>query len=64
MQERALYESGKTAQLESLDAERSLAASEGALAASQVELAADQLVLFLALGGGGESRDEQVTAVP
>jgi outer membrane protein TolC len=52
MQARVLYESGKTAQLESLDAERSLAASEAALAASQEELAVNQVLLFLVLGGG------------
>lgn len=38
MQSRVLYERGKTAQLEYLDAERTLAASEAALAASQEEL--------------------------
>nr|WP_312989512.1 efflux transporter outer membrane subunit [Comamonas koreensis] len=64
MQARVLYERGKTAQLESLDAERSLAASEAALAASQEELAADQIVVFLALGGGWESRDEYAPAKP
>lgn len=54
-QARQLYRSGKTAYLEALDAERSLAASEAALAGSQVALADQQVTLFLALGGGWET---------
>ncbi|HEY0202070.1 MAG TPA: TolC family protein [Burkholderiaceae bacterium] len=51
-QARALYRNGKTNYLDTLDAERSLAASEAALAASEAQLAGDQVALFLALGGG------------
>ena len=53
-QARRLYQGGKTAYLDALDAERSLASSEAALASSQAQLADDQVVLFLALGGGWE----------
>lgn len=53
-QARRLYQGGKTGYLDSLDAERSLAASEAALAGSQAQLADDQIQLFLALGGGWE----------
>jgi NodT family efflux transporter outer membrane factor (OMF) lipoprotein len=53
-QARQLYRNGKTGYLESLDAERALAASEASLAASKAQLADDQVALFLALGGGWE----------
>ncbi|WP_394791455.1 efflux transporter outer membrane subunit [Rhodoferax sp.] len=53
-QARQLYRNGKTGYLDSLDAERALAASEAALAASKAQMADDQVVLFLALGGGWE----------
>jgi len=53
-QARQLYQNGRTAYLDALDAERSLAASEAALAASEAQLADDQVVLFMALGGGWE----------
>ncbi|MFY9477067.1 MAG: TolC family protein [Aquabacterium sp.] len=52
-QARRLYQGGKTGYLDSLDAERSLAASEAALAGSQAQLADEQIKLFMALGGGG-----------
>lgn len=42
--------------LTSLDAERTLAAADSALAASDAQLTSDQLALFLALGGGWETR--------
>lgn len=56
-QARTLYLNGKTGQLESLDAERTLAASEAALATSAAQLAEDQVAVFLALGGGWETDD-------
>jgi len=56
-QARQLYQNGRTGYLDSLDAERSLAASEAALAASEAQLADDQVVLFMALGGGWEPDD-------
>lgn len=53
-QARQLYRDGKTGYLDSLDADRALAASEAALAGSTARLADDQVSLFLALGGGWE----------
>lgn len=52
---RTLYQEGRLAYLDSLDAERTLAASEAALAASEATLSQDQVNLFLALGGGWAS---------
>jgi len=49
---RTLYQEGRLAYLDSLDAERTLAASEATLAASEARLSQDQVDLFLALGGG------------
>jgi len=63
-QARALYVHGKTAQLEALDAERTLAASEAALAASQAQLADDQYAVFLALGGGWEVQEALSARTP
>lgn len=57
-QARRLYRSGKTGNLDALDAERSLAASEAALAGSQAQLADQQVLLFLALGGGWEADEK------
>lgn len=54
-QARTLYLNGKTGQLEALDAERTLAASEAALATSAAQLAEDQVAVFMALGGGWET---------
>ena len=54
-QARTLYQSGKTGQLEALDAERTLASSEAALASSAAQLAEDQVAVFMALGGGWET---------
>jgi NodT family efflux transporter outer membrane factor (OMF) lipoprotein len=50
-----LYQFGRTDFLAALDADRTLAVSEGMLAASDAQLAADQAQLFLALGGGWEN---------
>ncbi|MBD9668872.1 TolC family protein, partial [Variovorax sp. VRV01] len=63
-QARQLYQSGRTAYLDALDAERSLAASDAALAASEAQLADDQVVLFMALGGGWEPDDTAAVAAP
>jgi len=54
---RTLYVNGKTGQLEALDAERTLAASEAALATSAAQLAENQIALFMALGGGWEGNE-------
>jgi len=62
-QARTLYVNGKTGQLESLDAERTLAASEAALAMSAAQLAEDQVAVFMALGGGWETDDAPVSGV-
>jgi NodT family efflux transporter outer membrane factor (OMF) lipoprotein len=59
-QARTLYINGKTAQLDALDAMRTLAASEAALAASEAQLADDQFAVFMALGGGWEGRADDV----
>jgi len=56
-QARQLYRNGRTAYLDTLDAERALAASDAALAASEAQLSDDQIVLFMALGGGWETDD-------
>jgi outer membrane protein TolC len=61
---RTLYVHGKTAQLETLDAERTLAVSEAALTASQAQLADDQCAVFLALGGGWEVQAAVTTNKP
>ncbi|WP_312597017.1 TolC family protein, partial [Stutzerimonas nitrititolerans] len=51
---RRLYQEGRLAYLDSLDAERTLAAAEAALADSAAQLSRDQVDLFLSLGGGWE----------
>lgn len=51
-QSRRLYQGGKIDYLQSLDADRALAAAEATLASSEATLADDQIRLFLALGGG------------
>jgi uncharacterized membrane protein YccC len=61
-QARTLYVNGKTAQLDALDAMRTLAASEAALAASEAQLADDQFAVFMALGGGWEAQGRDVVA--
>lgn len=60
-QARQLYRSGRTAYLDALDAERALAAAEAALAASEAALADDQVTLFLALGGGWQEDETNVS---
>ena len=62
-QARQLYRNGRTAYLDALDAERSLAASDAALAASEAQLADDQVVLFMALGGGWEPDESSAVAL-
>lgn len=52
---RRLYQAGRLAYLDSLDAERTLAMAEAALAASETQLSQDQIDLFLSLGGGWET---------
>ena len=61
-QARRLYQGGKVAYLDALDAERALAASDAALAASEATLIDEQVQLFLALGGGWESSEQQANA--
>jgi outer membrane protein TolC len=56
-QARMLYVNGKVAQLEALDAQRTLAASDAALAASEAQLADEQVAVFMALGGGWETEE-------
>ena len=63
-QARQLYKNGRTAYLDALDAERSLAASDAALAASEAQLADDQVVLFMALGGGWEPDEQSAPVAP
>ncbi len=53
-QARRLYQGGRVGYLESLDADRALAAADAALAASEAQLVDEQVQLFLALGGGWE----------
>jgi NodT family efflux transporter outer membrane factor (OMF) lipoprotein len=62
-QARQLYQNGRTAYLDALDAERSLAASDAALAASEAQLADDQVMLFMALGGGWEPDESSAVAL-
>jgi len=51
---RRLQAAGRTGALSTLDAERTLAATDSALASSRAEIARDQVAVFLALGGGWE----------
>ncbi|MDQ7954990.1 MAG: efflux transporter outer membrane subunit [Pseudomonadota bacterium] len=53
-QAQRLYAGGRTAYLDSLDAQRSLAAAEASLAAAQTRVAQEQVAVFMALGGGWE----------
>lgn len=52
---RRLYREGRLPYLDSLDADRTLAAAEATLAESAYQLSMDQVNLFLALGGGWEN---------
>ena len=54
---RRLQAAGRTGALATLDAERTLAATQSALAASRAQIALDQVAVFLALGGGWETDD-------
>lgn len=54
---RDLERAGRADDLETLDAERTLAAAESAVTASQAQVAADQVAVFLALGGGWEKSE-------
>ncbi|QNK69270.1 efflux transporter outer membrane subunit [Variovorax sp. PAMC26660] len=63
-QARQLYVTGKTAQLDALDAMRTLAASEAALAESAAQLADDQCAVFMVLGGGWETGAVVAKAAP
>lgn len=57
-QAQKLYQNGRTAALDALEAQRVLATNEAALASSEAELSSDQVALFLALGGGWETDGE------
>ena len=59
---RRLYQEGRLAYLDSLDAERTLAAAEAALADSAAQLSRDQVDLFLSLGGGWEGSGQAEVA--
>lgn len=59
---RRLQAAGRTGVLATLDAERTLAATDSAVAASESQIAADQVGLFLALGGGWEGAPEKTEA--
>jgi len=52
---RRLQAAGRTGALSTLDAERTLAATESALASARAQIAQDQVAVFLALGGGWEA---------
>jgi NodT family efflux transporter outer membrane factor (OMF) lipoprotein len=47
---------GRSSELATLDAERTLAGADSALAGGQARVSQDQVALFLALGGGWEAR--------
>jgi NodT family efflux transporter outer membrane factor (OMF) lipoprotein len=51
-----LLSAGRIDALSALDAQRTLAASEQALAAAESQISMDQIAIFLALGGGWETR--------
>ncbi len=53
---RRLQAAGRTGVAPTLDAQRALASADLALAAMRAQLARDQVALFLALGGGWETR--------
>jgi NodT family efflux transporter outer membrane factor (OMF) lipoprotein len=50
-----LQRAGRGSSFQTLDAERTYAATQSALAASATQIAADQVGLFMALGGGWEN---------
>ncbi|AVS67969.1 RND transporter [Paracidovorax avenae] len=53
-QAQRLYVGGRSAYLDALDAQRSLATAEASLAAAQARVAQEQVAVFMALGGGWE----------
>ncbi|WP_295522488.1 efflux transporter outer membrane subunit [uncultured Pseudacidovorax sp.] len=53
-QAQRLYVGGRSAYLDTLDAQRSLASAESSLAAAQTRVAQEQVAVFMALGGGWE----------
>ncbi len=55
-QAQRLYRAGRSPYLAGLDAQRTLAGTEAMLAASEAQVAVDQVNLFLALGGGWETK--------
>ena len=57
--ETSLFRFGRTAILDVLNAEASLATAETAVAASDAALADDQVNVFLALGGGWQTGDDR-----
>lgn len=61
---RRLYQEGRLAYLDSLDAERTLAEAEAALAEAEARLSQDQVRLFLALGGGWQGARGTAGAEP
>lgn len=60
--ERRLYSAGRQPYLSSLDAERSLAATEATLADAEARVSRDQIKLFLALGGGWQDDASRTAA--
>lgn len=60
---RRLWQGGSTDALTSLDADRSLAATEQAYAAGQTEVSQSQIVIFLALGGGWQATELRETRI-
>jgi NodT family efflux transporter outer membrane factor (OMF) lipoprotein len=56
---RTLEKDGRIGSLDTLDAERTLAAADSAVTASQAQIAAYQVALFLALGGGWETHSDE-----
>jgi NodT family efflux transporter outer membrane factor (OMF) lipoprotein len=58
---RRLQAAGRTGALSTLDAERTLAATESALASARAQIALDQVSVFQALGGGWETNDAAQT---
>lgn len=61
-QSHQLYRYGRIDFLAVLDADRTLATTDAAWAASDAQLASDQIALFLALGGGWQTPQDQVAA--
>lgn len=60
---RRLWRGGSVDALTSLDADRSLAATEQAYAAGQTQVSQDQIAIFLALGGGWQATELHETRI-